>query len=107
MVSLFRSLLLLFAVLTMLTSCGPHAGTYLYNGPATATFSDFAKVRTECYRSLKSESSHGRVNKYGGSYSSGMTVSCGAFNACLASKGFNKNKNGRFDARSISISCSY
>ncbi len=77
-----------------------------YNGPQNATFSDFAQARTDCYRQLQAPTSSGSLNQYGASYSSGTTVSCGAFTGCLATKGYLKSQNGRFDSKGIVIHCS-
>ena len=78
-----------------------------FNGPADATFQDFAKARTVCYAQLKGQAGAGYIDMYGGSYSSRPSVDCGAFVGCLASKGYYKNENGRFDSTSIAVTCSY
>ena len=89
---------------------GPTAPTaptalLLYNGPSGSTFVDLAKARTACYSQLKSSASSGFVGQYSGSFSRGPSVDCGAFNGCLASKGFYKSSYGNLDASSIKVSC--
>ena len=76
-----------------------------WSGPAGATFADFAKARTVCYAQLKGQSSSGYVDQFGGSWGSSPSVSCGAFRGCLASKGYLKSENGKFDAGSILVRC--
>ena len=99
----FRVILLL-SIGVLLGGC-PTGGTYRYSGPSDATFSSFASSRNQCYQQLMASGASGSANQYGAYYQRGPTVSCGAFNACLAEKGYYKNSNGRFDASSISVSC--
>ena len=64
-----------------------------YAGPGTVQ--DFAAARTECYSTLKA------------SANDEPTVNCGAWTACLMSKGYVLDKNGSFDvdALGMKISC--
>ena len=103
LITLRISLVLL--LVSVLSGCFVHGGTLNFHGPSNATFSDFANARYVCYSNLVQQSSSGGISAFGGSYSSGPTVSCGAFNACLASMGYYKNANGRFDAAPIKITC--
>jgi len=64
-----------------------------YAGPGTVQ--DFATARTECYSTLKSTADNE------------PTVNCGAWTACLISKGYVLDKNGEFDVDELGmkISC--
>jgi len=68
-------------------------GSTKYAGPGTVQ--DFAAARTECYSTLKA------------SANDEPTVNCGAWTACLMSKGYVLDKNGSFDvdALGMKISC--
>ena len=63
------------------------------DGPGTGQ--DFATARTECYNALKSTANNE------------PTVNCGAWTACLTSKGYVLDKNGPFDVDELGmrISC--
>jgi len=88
-----------------LAGCGNgiSGGTMRYDGPGN--FQDLAKARYECYNSTKDYSSSASAGSRYAYASSNTLPSCGAFNACIASKGFIKSKVGRLDASSITISC--
>lgn len=99
-----RTILLLLAG-GLLTSCATTTSSK-YDGPKGASYTDFAKARTICYTQLKSQGSSGSSNEYGAYYSSGPTVSCGAFTGCLASKGYTSNdETGKFDSKGITFNC--
>lgn len=76
-----------------------------YDGPGT--FQDFANARYQCIKELRglSQGNAAVVNKVsiGGDSDD---ISCSGFAACLASKGYFKNTNGKFDTSSISVTCS-
>lgn len=76
---------ILFAVGLILAGCEtlPHA--YMASGK---TQQDLLRDRYECYRETQQRVSGASVNRYGGSASSNVIPSCGAFNACLASRGY-------------------
>ena len=97
---MFKTVLIVCAGL-FLFGCGPAK----YSGPSGASFSDFAKTRTDCLARLQGYGSSGYINQYGGSYSSGPKVSCGAFTGCLAASGYTQSPNGRFDSKGISVNC--
>lgn len=80
-------------------------GTMNFSGPGN--FQDLAQARYECYASLQGHSVSGVANADTGvaAVSGGPTVSCGAFEACLASKGYVRDKNGHLDASSLRVSC--
>ena len=65
-----------------------------YDGPGTVQ--DFATARTECYSALR------------GTADGEPTVNCGAWTACLTSKGYVKDRYGKFDVEELemTISCS-
>tara|TARA_R110000765_G_scaffold84666_1_gene163684 strand:- start:84 stop:404 length:321 start_codon:yes stop_codon:yes gene_type:complete len=92
----------LFFLAIIVSGCAPK-----FNGPAGATFADFAKARTVCYAQLKGQSSSGYIDQSGGFWGSSPSVNCGAFFGCLASKGYTKSEYGSFDSSSISVTCSY
>ena len=65
-----------------------------YDGPGTVQ--DFATARTECYSALR------------GTADDAPTVNCGAWTACLTSKGYVRDRYGQFDVEELgmTISCS-
>ena len=65
-------------------------GTYKFDGPSGATYRTFAKTFSQCFSNLKEGTPQ---------------ISCGAMKACLAGEGYNQNPQGRFDGRSIAVSC--
>ena len=81
-----------------------YGGTMNYAGPGT--FQDFATARYECSRAASGTSAGGYANSYGGGFASTQTVNCGMMDACMASKGYSRNSNGRFDASSMKVRCS-
>ena len=91
--------LLLIAMISILGGCAAS-----YDGPGS--FQDFANARYQCVQETSAWYSSGAANQYGASVSSGVKPGCSAFLACLASKGYYKTQNGRFDAKSIPVSCS-
>ena len=64
-----------------------------YDGPGTVQ--DFAGARTECYSALM------------GTADGEPTVNCGAWTACLTSKGYVKDRYGKVDVEELgmTISC--
>ena len=64
-----------------------------YDGPGTVQ--DFATARTECYSALM------------GTADGEPTVNCGAWTACLTSKGYVRDRYGKFDVEELemTISC--
>lgn len=81
----------------------PYGGHYRYEGPGN--FQEFANARYECARVNQSYSSTAYVHGRLGTASGSVAPSCSVFNACLASKGYYLNPNGRLDASRIAISC--
>ena len=77
-----------------------------FNGPGT--FQDFANARYQCLQETTARISSAVVNANVGvaSASSQQMPSCSAMSACLASKGYYRAQNGRFDSAGISIQCS-
>jgi len=67
---------------------------------------DFAKARFECSMAVQGNSSGGYINSDGGNFSSKQTVNCGILDACMISRGFTRDKNGRYDASSMRVNCS-
>lgn len=90
--------LLAVTAAALLSGC-VYGGTYNFNGPGT--FQDFAKARYQCYADLKGIS--GSANETVAVVRE--SVSCGAFEACLNSKGYFRNPDGRHNAKSISVKC--
>ena len=88
----------------LIANCAPYGGTMNYSGPGN--FQDFAAARFECSRASSGKSSGGFINEYGGGYSTRQTVNCGMLDACMASRGYQRNSNGRFDASSMRVQCS-
>ena len=84
-----------------------------YSGPPGSTYGSFKSARSDCFRQVQSPAASVSINHYSGvflrnttgAYSSGPIVSCGAIRRCLASKGYSKTENGRFDASSVSVDC--
>ena len=90
----------LLAVLAaaLLQACA-YGGTFNFSGPGT--FQDFAKARYQCYANLRSAS--GAADESGAVLTE--AVSCGAMDACMASKGYRRDAGGRHSAKSISVRC--
>ena len=80
-----------------------YGGTLRFDGPGN--FQDFASARYECARSSQSYSSSAYINGAYGNASGGVRASCSVMDACLASKGYYRNPNGRLNASAIPISC--
>jgi len=97
----------LFFLAIIVSSCADKRVAPKFDGPAGASFADFAKARTVCYAQLKGQRSEGYVDELGGSWGSSPSVNCGAFLGCLASKGYTISEYGSFDSSSISVTCSY
>jgi len=81
----------------------PYGGTYKFDGPGN--FQEFANARYECARATQSYSSTAFVQGGLGAASSNVAPSCSVFSACLASKGYYRNANGRLDASGIVVNC--
>jgi len=75
----------------------------VYEGPGS--FQDFANVRYQCVKETSARFSSGSADRYGAAASSSVKPSCSAFKACLASKGYFENENGRFSSESIPVDC--
>lgn len=99
-----KNLFLLLGVL-VLTGCAtePYGGTYRFTGPGT--FQEFAQTRYQCLQETKARVSSGFANQYGASTGSSVMPNCSAIDACMAAKGYYRNKNGNLDASSIAIIC--
>ena len=82
-----RILLVVALGALFLSGCVPYGGTLNFSGPGS--FQDFANARYQCFSAL------GGVS----------TVSCGAMDSCMASKGYIRDRNGRHDASSIQVQC--
>jgi len=75
-----------------------------FDGPGS--FQDFANVRYQCIQETSARTSSGSANQYGAYTTSAVMPSCSAFQACLASKGYYAQPNGKFDSASIPVKCS-
>ena len=74
---------------TILTGCASLRYTN-----KNSNMEQFLKERYECLKETQFKSESATVTKYGGGYSSSVTPSCSAFNACLAAKGYLKTNDG-------------
>ncbi len=75
----------------------------LFTGPGN--IQEFMKVRYSCLQETGQRVSGGVAIQYGAAASSSVIPSCGAFNTCLASRGYFRNINGNLDVSGIPISC--
>ena len=87
-------------VIFALSGC---ATSTVYEGPGS--FQDFANARYQCVRETSARISRGSADQYGAAASTSVKPSCSAFKACLASKGYFVNDNGRFSSESIPVEC--
>ena len=98
------SVVVLLSIFSLLSGCQTvHGGTFRFNGPGT--FQEFATARYQCAQETAQRSSGAYVNQYGGSASSSVRPNCTTLSACLAAKGYYRDRNGRLDASSIPIEC--
>lgn len=76
-----------------------------YDGPGTAQ--DFANARFECVERVSFRENNASFGQSayggGGKVNSTVVLSCSTFAACLASKGYFKNRNGKFDPAEMGL----
>jgi hypothetical protein len=88
----------------MLTMSAAVASTK-YDGPGTVQ--DFANARFECVEKVSFRENNANFGQSayggGGSVKSTVVLSCSVFSACLASKGYFKNRHGKFDATELGL----
>ena len=72
-----------------------------YSGPGT--YQDFANARYQCVQETSARQSGAYVGQYGGYANSTVMPTCSAFQACLASKGYYQDSNGRFNPQAAGI----
>lgn len=94
--------LIIIIFLVLFIGCAPR-----YNGPGN--FQDFVNARYEClkeneYRATESYLKADSARLLGSSVSKVM-ASCSALIACLATKGYFKQQNGKFDSAGIRVNC--
>ena len=77
-------------IILLLNSCAAPR----FSGPPSATLKDFVTARTDCYAKLR------------GSDKGGPVVNCNAFQACLMSKDFMVDPNGKWDPNELGIGVS-
>lgn len=94
-----------FVGLTVLASCMGFGDKYKYDGPPTATEQQFAKVFYSCAQDTSSPVTVGGLSRMGVNYREESLPSCGMLKACLRSKGYFQDKEGRFDTKDYAVKC--
>lgn len=89
--SINRSSLSVAVVLVFITGCVTTPSRYTAYGKSQ---DDLMRDRYQCYQETQQRVSGAYVNRYGGAANSSVIPSCGAFNACLAARGYLKSENG-------------
>ncbi len=100
-----RKNVLAFVGLATLAACMGFGDKYKYDGPATATEQQFANVLYNCAQDTSNPVTVGGLSRMGVNYREESLPSCGMLKACLRSKGYYQDDEGRFNSKEYSVKC--